>query len=105
MAKSNEMPEPQVLDYNSYYKVTPLFINDLKIVFNNGNVAYCDAKEMFDVITQHNGVLPAAILNEFIRKLGNFPFKVVAGIMGVIDKNENFSKYFELIDLNKEKVK
>lgn len=95
------MPEPQVLNYNAYYKVTQLFINDLKIVFNNGNVAYCDAKKMFDTIKEYNGIFPAAILNEFIRRLGNFPYKVVSMIMGVLENEENFGKYFELIDNGK----
>jgi len=98
MKKSIEMPEPQVMNYKAFYKVTPLFINDLKTVMNNGNVAYCDAKKLFDVINEHNSILPAAILNEFIRSLANFPYKVVSGLMSVIEKDENFKKYFELLE-------
>ena len=97
MKKSTEMPEPQTLDYNTYYRVTPLFINDLKIVMNNGNVAYVDAKRLFDKIKEYNGLFPSAILNEFIRDIGKFPYKVVSNIMEVIEKQENFHRYFELV--------
>ena len=95
--KSNEMPEPQTLDYNAFYRVTPLFINDLKLVMNNGNVAYVDAKKVFDKIKEFDGVFPSAILNEFIRDLGNFPYKVVSNIMRVIEQKDNFLKYFEIV--------
>ena len=101
--KSSEMPEPQTLDYNTFYRITPLFINDLKFVMSNGNVAYVDAKRLFDKIKEHNGVFPAAVLNEFIRDLGSFPYKVVSNIMAVIDKKENFVKYFELVQVQSQK--
>ena len=91
------MPEPQTLDYNAFYRVTPLFINDLKLVMNNGNVAYVDAKKVFDKIKEFDGVFPSAILNEFIRDLGNFPYKVVSNIMRVIEQKDNFLKYFEIV--------
>ena len=97
MKKSSEMPEPQTLDYNTYYRVTPLFINDLKIVMNSGNVAYVDAKKLFDKIKEYNGLFPSAVLNEFIRDIGRFPYKVVSNLMEVIENKENFPRYFEFI--------
>ena len=105
MKKSSEMPEPQTLDYNTYYRVTPLFINDLKIVMNSGNVAYVDAKKLFDKIKEYNGLFPFAVLNEFIRDIGRFPYKVVSNLMEVIENKENFPRYFEFIkpQQNKEK--
>ena len=97
MMKSNDMPEPQTLDYGAFYRITPLFINDLKIVMSNGNVAYVDAKKLFDKIKEHNGIFPNAVLNEFIREIGNFPYRVVYNLMQVIENKDNFQKYFEYI--------
>lgn len=96
------MPAPQTLDYGVYYRVTPVFINDLKIVMNNGNVAYVDVKKLFDEIKERNGVFPVAILNEFIRKIGAFPYKVVCPLMEAIEDKEKFEKYFEIIQTQKE---
>ena len=95
MAKSNEMPEPQVLNYELRYKVTPIFINDLKKVM--ADVAYVDAKRLFNKIDEHDGILPAATLNELIRDISMFPYKYVAPIMGVIYDETKFSKYFETL--------
>ena len=32
---TSDMPSPKVMDYNSQYKLTPLFLSDLKIVLKN----------------------------------------------------------------------
>lgn len=95
MAKSCEMPEPQVLNYELRYKVTPLFISDLKRVM--ADVAYVDAKRLFDKISEYDGVFPAAVLNEFIRDISLFPYKYVAGLMAVIYDETKFGKYFETL--------
>jgi len=95
MAKSSEMPEPQVLNYELRYRVTPLFINDLKKVM--ADVAYVDAKKVFDKINEHGGILTAAALNELIRDISSFPYKHVSGIMSVIYDETKFGKYFETL--------
>lgn len=105
MKKSNEMPEPQVMNYDVFYKVTPMFINDLKIVMTNGGVAYVDAKKIFDKITENKMILPSALLNELVRDLGRLPYKVVANLMQILEDKEKFSKYFELIQLDKKTEK
>ena len=89
------MPEPQVLNYEIRYKVTPLFINDLKKVM--ADVAYVDAKKLFDKIDENKGILPAAMLNEFIRDISMFPYKYVSGLMAVIYDESKFGKYFEML--------
>jgi hypothetical protein len=44
-----------------------------------------------------------AQLTEFINDLQGLPYKVVAQLMGVINKKENFLKYFVPCDLPKQK--
>lgn len=100
MKKSSEMPEPQVLDYHLFYDVTPLFINDFKKVMSN--VPYVEAKRLLDKVEEHNNRLPAAVLNELIRDISGFPYKYVAGFMDIINKPENFARYFVKVPMQQE---
>lgn len=93
MAKSTDMPEPKVLNYDLKYRVTQLFINDLKKVL--ANVAYADAIRLFDKIESCERVFTLAQLNEFISELSEFPYKHVVAIMTVLNQKDNFFKYFE----------
>lgn len=99
IVKSSEMPEPQVMNYYQYYKLSDLFINDLKKVL--ADVAYVDAKKFFDKIDKaENRIMATAQINELIRDLSYLPYKVVAQLMTVINAHENFIKYFVPIDIN-----
>lgn len=100
IAKSSEMPDPKIMDYNGHYKLSDLFVNDLKKVL--GDIAYVDAKKFFDKIDQHNRIMSNAQLTEFINEIQGLPYKVVAQLMGVINKKENFLKYFVPCDLPKQ---
>lgn len=95
--KSTEMPEPQTLEYMKFYQITPLFVSDLKKVL--ADTAYVDAKKFFDRITECKSIMPIAMLNEFIRDLGNLPYKIVCNLMTVINDNNNFVRYFTPIDV------
>lgn len=95
--KSSEMPEPQVMNYAQHYRVTQLFVNDLKKVL--ADVAYVDAQKFFNKITENNYILPIASVNEMIRDLACLPYKYVSAFMTVINNKENFLKYFEPIPL------
>lgn len=92
IAKSSEMPEPQVVNYGEKYKITDLFINDLKKVL--ADLPYVEAKKFFDKIEEHKHVMFIAQLNEFIRDLSYLPYKIVGKLMVVINNKENFIKYF-----------
>ena len=99
IVKSSEMPEPKVMNYYQYYKLSDLFINDLKKVL--ADVAYVDAKKFFDKIDKaENRIMAIAQINELIRDLSYLPYKVVAQLMTVINAHENFIKYFVPIDIN-----
>lgn len=90
---TSDMPQVETLSYETYYKVSPVFINDLKIIMQD--VAYADAKPYFDFLANYNYVLPVAILQEYINMLGKMPFGTVAPIMDVINNKNLFPKYFE----------
>jgi len=101
IAKSSEMPEPQVINYGQHYKLSDLFINDLKKVL--ADVAYVDAQKFFDKIDNtENRVMPIAQVNELIRDLSYLPYKVVAQFMNVIKSKENFLRYFVPIEPKKQ---
>ena len=101
IAKSSEMPEPQVINYGQHYKLSDLFINDLKKVL--ADVAYVDAQKFFDKIDNtENRIMPIAQVNELIRDLSYLPYKVVAPFMTVINNKDNFLRYFVPIDLKKQ---
>ena len=91
--KSSEMPDPQTMDYRQHYRVTSLFVNDLKKVL--ADVAYVDAQPFFKKIEECNGIMCISAVNELIRSLGCLPYKYVNTIMRVINNSENFVKYFE----------
>ena len=90
---TSDMPPVQVLQYETYYKVSQVFINDLKIVLQDA--PYADVKPFFDFLKSYNGILPAAMLNEFLNKLAAMPFRMVSPIMEVIENKNLFPKYFE----------
>lgn len=100
---TENMPEPQILSYNSFFKVTPVFMNDIQFVL--GDMAYADVKKVMDVIIERNGVLPASVLNELIRTIAGMPYKYVYNIMNVIGQKDKFDKYFIEIDANGNPVK
>lgn len=95
MKKSKDMPVAQTFNYAATYKATPLFVNDLKKVL--GDVAYIDAIELFKELEDREYVFPAAALNEFIMKIESFPYRYVNPIMEVINREDCFLKYFEVI--------
>lgn len=95
--KSNEMPEPQVINYMKYYKITPLFINDLKKVLCE--LAFVDAKKYIDRAIENDSIMSIAILNEYIRDLANLPYKIVSTLMTIINDSEKFVKYFQPIEI------
>lgn len=99
---TSDMPPVETLNYETYYKVSSVFINDLKIIMQD--VAYADAKPYFDFLANYNYVLPIAVLQEFINMLGKMPFGTVAPLMDVINNKNLFSKYFEDITLKLTKV-
>lgn len=92
---TSDMPQPEILNYETYYKVMPVFVHDLKIIMQD--VAYADAKPFFDFLINYNYMLPAAILQEYINMLAKMPFNTVSPIMNVINNKNLFPKYFEHI--------
>lgn len=92
LAKSSEMPEPQVINYAEHYRLTDMFINDLRKVL--ADVPYVEAQKFFQKIDACQRIMPISQLNEFIRDISYLPYKVVAQIMGVIGNKDNFLKYF-----------
>jgi len=95
---SNEMPIPETLDYGEMFQITPLFISDLKKVLADS--PWIEAQRFFRKIDEYGGVMPNAILNEFIRDIANMPYKVVAVLMSVINNPEYFVKYFTPVQKN-----
>ena len=53
--------------------------------------------ELFKELEDREYVFPAAALNEFIMKIESFPYKYVSPIMEVINREDCFLKYFEVI--------
>ena len=92
LAKSCEMPEPEVINYSQVYRMSDLFINDLRKVL--ADVPYVEAQKFFKKIDDCKRIMPISALNELIRDLSYQPYKVVNGIMTVIQNKDNFIKYF-----------
>ena len=92
LAKSCEMPEPEVINYSQFYRLSDLFINDLRKVL--ADVPYVEAQKFFKKIEDCKRIMPISALNELIRDLSYQPYKVVNGIMTVIQNKDNFIKYF-----------
>lgn len=92
---TSDMPTPQTMEYSVVYKVTDVFIKDLTTVLRNG--PYIDLKRVLDYIEANHRMFPAALLNEFIRTLANFPYKTIMPLMKVIENKEKFPYYFEIV--------
>ena len=90
---TSDMPSPKTVTYETFYRVTQVFVNDLKTVLQDA--AYADVKQFLDLIKSYNNILPIAVLNEFLNKLSTMPYKMVAPIMAVIENKDLFPKYFE----------
>ena len=97
---TSDMPTPQIFSYDKTYNVTDLFKNDLTTVLKE--LPYADAARFIDGINMYLQGIPAAVLNEYIRALGNLPYKYVEPLMRSISNKENFGKYFTLIENKKE---
>ena len=89
---TSDMPVPPVVDYSIMYKIQPIFRNDLMTVI--GGLAYCEVKKIKSVLDDNNDILSTAQLNDFIAMLSNLPYRVINPLMKVIEKTENFNKYF-----------
>ena len=89
---TEDMPQPEVLAYETTFQVTNVFVNDLKIILKD--VAYADAKQYFDFLSHYNYVLPIAILNEFLKRLSDLPYKYVSKLFDIIQNKDLFPKYF-----------
>lgn len=103
LATSTDMPEPNVVQYFQKYKITDMFVRDLKTVL--GDMAYVDAKPFFDRIEECGRVMPFSMLDEFIKDLSNLPYKIVAKMMSVVNNKDNFLKYFEPIPISNQQDK
>ena len=90
---TSDMPPAKTVNYETFFRVTQIFINDLKIVLQDA--AYADVKQFLDYLKKYNFVLPVATLNEFLNKLSNMPYRMVSPIMTVIENKDLFPKYFE----------
>lgn len=99
LSVSKDMPELQVIQYYQTYKITDMFVRDLKTTL--GDMAYADSKPFIDRIESYGRVMPVAELDEFIKDLANLPYKIVSKLMAVISNKDNFLKYFEPIPLPK----
>lgn len=92
---TSKMPEPQTANYNMIYRITPAFMHDLEIAL--GDIAYVDAKKYIDAAKNNSGIMPLAVLNEFVNSLSNLPYRVISPMLYAISNKEIFNKYFELI--------
>lgn len=92
---TSEMPFPKTMDYGAKFKLTPIFLSDLKIVLKN--LSYIDYISYFKYIEQYDGVFPAAILDEFIHMLEKLPYSVINPLMNAMCNKDNFCKYFQKI--------
>ena len=99
---TSDMPTPQTFAYEKSYIVSDLFKRDLTAVLKE--LPYADAARFIDGINMYPQGIPAAVLNEFIRALGNLPYKYVEPLMRSISNKDNFAKYFTLIE-NKQEQK
>ena len=98
-AGTSDMPAPQIFNYGKNYKITDLFRNDLMTVLKE--IPYVEAKKFLDGLDMYKEAIPIAALNEFIRALGTIPYKYFANFMRILEKKENFEKYF--IELEEQK--
>lgn len=90
---TSDMPQPKTVTYEIFYRVTQVFINDLKTVLQDA--AYADVKQFLDFLKNYNNILSTAVLNEFLNKLSSMPYRMVSPIMAVIENKDLFPKYFE----------
>ena len=91
---TSDMQSPETLEYSNVYKVTDIFRNDLKKTIEE--LPYVEAKKYFDMLDSNNNLLPAALLNEFLRSLSMLPYKYILPLMKAIEKKEAFDAYFIL---------
>lgn len=88
---TSEMPAPQNINYNQFYKINQVFINDFRLTFQE--LPYIEYKKMEQYLVKDT--IPAAVLNEFIRAIASYPYKYVANLMKAIENKDLFKKYFE----------
>ena len=98
------MPELETTQYYQKYRITDLFVRDLKITL--GDLAYVDAEKFIKKIDECDRIMSIAQLEEFINELHELPYRIVSRLISVISVQDNFVKYFEPLPLDmKQEVK
>lgn len=90
LMSSDKMPAPTTVNYDQYFKITPLFIENINIALTNVDSA--DSLNIKETIEKNEGVLPIAIVNEIIHKVSKMPYRYAKTFMNVIETNQ--SLYF-----------
>lgn len=88
----NSMPEPQTVNYMTFYVVNESFINDY--LRCTSQMAYVDVMKVMNIINKHDKVISVAQLNEIVRLIGSFPYKYVSKLMDAINDKTYFESYF-----------
>lgn len=84
------MPQPQIVDYEKYFKISELFKTNLNAALKNMPVE--EVSDIIKIVENCNDVLPLAVMNETVQRISKMPYKYVKTFMRVIETNQ--SLYF-----------
>lgn len=89
---SSEMPEPVVMDYEIAYTITEKFKEDLIISISELPYVVCEGLIKF--VEDNKTHVELGVLNEYIRKIAQLPYRYVNGLMANIQNPQTQPIYF-----------
>lgn len=89
---SSEMPEPMVMDYEIAYTITEKFKEDLIISISELPYVVCEGLIKF--VEDNKEHVELGVLNEYIRKIAQLPYRYVNGLMTNIQNPQTQPIYF-----------
>lgn len=89
---TTNMEKPKTANYEKTYKISDVFINDLKTCL--GDLEFNKADQFIRFAEAKKESIITAELQEFVNKLGFLPWRYVSPIMQAINTPEIMAKYF-----------
>lgn len=87
-------PAPETLSYEQQVVFSDKFVED--VINALGDFSYAETHQVIEFVQNNKNGAPINLVNELLNRLASFPWKVVNGIMGVVNTNQEV--YFTLLN-------
>jgi len=98
MKGTEDMPEPQTINYDQTLKLSQKFVDDSMSILSG--LPYVEVNDMVKTILNSGYVLPISAINEIIQRISKYQYNLVKDFMNIIETNQGL--YFSAIPIKQE---